>query len=127
MKNLHRVVWSKGMFLTPQHFQTQDEYLENLFQFRFTASHFANWGVTDLNIDEQSLANGLFTLRYCRGILPDGLVFNIPESDELPPGRPVEEFFPPTQNTLDVYLAVPEERPGGKNFTQLSGKEAQEN
>jgi type VI secretion system protein ImpJ len=127
MRNLHRVVWSKGMFLTPQHFQTQDEYLENLAQFRFTASHFANWGVSDLNIDEQSLANGLFTLRYCRGVLPDGLVFDIPESDELPSGRAVEEFFPPTQSTLDVYLAVPEQRPGGKNFTLLSGKQVQEN
>ncbi len=127
MKNLHRVVWSKGMFLTPQHFQTQDEYIEDLFQFRFTASHFANWGVTDLNIDEQSLANGLFTLRYCRGLLPDGLMFDVPEVDELPPGRPVEEFFPPTQDTLDVYLAVPEQRPGGKNFTLLGAKQLQEN
>jgi type VI secretion system protein ImpJ len=127
MKNLHRVVWSKGMFLTPQHFQTQDEYLENLFQFRFAASQFANWGVTELNVDEPSLLNGLFTLRYCRGILPDGLVFNIPETDQLPPGRAVEEFFPPLQKTLDVYLAVPEQRAGGRNFTLLSGKQLQEN
>src|SRR5215467_4142746 len=101
MKNRHRVVWTKGMFLTPQHFQTQDEYFENLLQFRFAASHFANWGVTDLNVDEQSLTNGLLTLRYCRGLLPDGLIFDIPEVDELPPGRAVEEFFPPTQDTLD--------------------------
>ena len=28
MKHLQRVVWSKGMFLTPQHFQAQDEYFE---------------------------------------------------------------------------------------------------
>jgi len=126
MKNPHRVVWSKGMFLTPQHFQTQAEYLENLIQFRSAASHFANWGVTDLNIDEQSLENGVFTLRYIRGVLPDGLVFDIPEVDELPPGRPVDEFFPPTQGTLDVYLAVPELRPGGKNVTIVGARQEQD-
>ena len=55
MKNRHRVVWTKGMFLTPQHFQTQDQYLENAVQFRFAASHYANWGVTDLSIDSEAL------------------------------------------------------------------------
>jgi predicted component of type VI protein secretion system len=29
MKNRHRVVWSKGMFLNPQHFQAQDQYVED--------------------------------------------------------------------------------------------------
>jgi type VI secretion system protein ImpJ len=117
MKNLRRVVWSKGMFLTPQHFQSQDEYFEDSLQFRFTGSNFANWGVISLGIDEESLANGLFRLRYCRGILPDGLLFHMPESDDLPQSRPLEEFFPPNQPTLDVFLCIPENRPQGRNFT----------
>jgi type VI secretion system protein ImpJ len=124
MKNLRRVVWSKGMFLTPQHFQSQDEFFEDSLQFRFTGSNFANWGVMALGIDEESLANGLFRLRYCRGILPDGLLFHMPEADELPQSRPLEEYFPPTQGTLDVFLAIPEHRPHGRNFTLLSSEQA---
>ena len=77
MRNRHRVVWTKGMFLTPQHFQTQDQYLENALQFRFAASLFANWGVTGLNIDSEALGNGLFRVNDCKGILPDGEPFDI--------------------------------------------------
>ena len=84
MKNRHRVVWTKGMFLTPQHFQTQDQFFEDALQFRFSASHFANWGVTELNIDSEALANGLFRLINGCGIMPDGEPFDIPEIDELP-------------------------------------------
>ena len=62
MKNLHRVVWSKGMFLTPQHFQQQDLGWDELIHFRFNASNFANWGVHTLRIDEEALANGNFVL-----------------------------------------------------------------
>src|SRR5690242_958577 len=120
MKKLQKVVWSKGMFLTPQHFQTQEQYLEDSLHFRFAASNFANWGVITLGIDEESLANGVLRLRYCRGILPDGLLFHIPEADELPPSRNVEEFFPPTQPTLDVYLCIPEQRANARNFTIAS-------
>jgi type VI secretion system protein ImpJ len=121
MNKLQRVVWSKGMFLTPQHFQAQDEYFDDLLQFRLTASNFANWGFIGLDIDEASLANGLFTIRHCQGVLPDGLTFNVPEADNAPEGRPIEEFFPPTQATLDVFLAIPEYRPKGRNFTLSTG------
>jgi type VI secretion system protein ImpJ len=67
MKNLRRVVWSRGMFLTPQHFQTLDNFIEDSLQFRFNASNYCNWGVVDLGIDQESLANGLFTIHHCRG------------------------------------------------------------
>ena len=110
MKNLHRVVWSRGMFLTPQHFQSQDQYLEDNLQFRLTTSSSVAWGLTAFSIDQESLANGLFTLRACRGVLPDGLAFNIPDADEPPPGREIAEFFPPTQLELDVFLTIPERR-----------------
>lgn len=117
MSKPQKVVWTKGMFLMPQHFQAQDEYFEECLHFRASASNFANWGLSGLGIDEASLVNGLFTLRHCEGVLPDGLLFNMPASDELPEGRQVEEFFPPTQETLDVYLAVPETRPLAKNYS----------
>jgi len=87
MKNRHRVVWTKGMFLTPQHFQTQDQFVEDALQFRFAASHYANWGVTELDIDSDGLGNGLFRLNRCGGIMPDGEPFDIPEADDLPPSR----------------------------------------
>lgn len=121
MKNSHRIVWSKGMFMTPQHFQTQDQFSEDNLHFRFGSTCFANWGVTQLRIDLESLANGLFTLQSCCGILPDGLIFNIPEVDPLPTGRDVAPFFPPTQERLDVFLAIPARRVRGKNVTLLPG------
>jgi type VI secretion system protein ImpJ len=117
MKNRHRVVWTKGMFLTPQHFQTQDRFFEDALQFRFAASHYANWGVTELDIDSDALGNGLFRLNQCSGIMPDGEPFDIPEADELPPSRSVAEHFPPTRDSLDVFLAIPENRPRARNVT----------
>ena len=116
MSKQQRVVWTKGMFLMPQHFQAQDEYFEETLHFRFNSSNFANWGLSGLGVDEASLVNGVFTLRHCEGVLPDGLIFDMPASDELPAGRQVEEFFPPTQETLDVYLAISQFRPSAKNY-----------
>jgi type VI secretion system protein ImpJ len=125
MSKAQKVVWTKGMFLMPQHFQAQDEYFERELHFRASASTFANWGLTGIGVDEASLVNGLFTLRHCEGVLPDGLTFEMPVVDELPEGRPVEEMFPPTQATLDVYLAIPQVRPSARNFAILSkGQEA---
>ena len=34
MKRLQPVIWTKGTFLTPQHLQLQDRFLEDTLQFR---------------------------------------------------------------------------------------------
>lgn len=120
MAKAQKVVWTKGMFLMPQHFQAQDEYFEQALHFRLSASSFANWGLSGIGIDEASLMNGLFTLRHCEGFMPDGLMFEMPASDELPGGRPVDELFAPTQQTLDVYLAIPQTHPSAKNIAIAS-------
>src|SRR5262249_30092999 len=85
------------------------------------ASNFANWGLSRIAIDEAALANGFFRIRYCQGVLPDGLTFNMPETDEVPSGRPVEEHFPPAEQTLDIFLAIPESQPSGPNFSLTNG------
>jgi type VI secretion system protein ImpJ len=120
MGKAQKVVWTKGMFLMPQHFQAQDEYFEQELQFRLSTSSFSNWGLSGIGVDEASLVNGLFTLRHCEGVLPDGLTFEMPAADELPAGRPVEEMFPPMQSTLDIYLAIPEARPAARNFAIMA-------
>jgi type VI secretion system protein ImpJ len=117
MKEQHRVVWSEGMFLTPQHFQTQDEYFERLIDHRFTASHFANWGFTEFSLDTDALANGVVRMNSAKGVMPDGEPFDMPEADECPASRTLKENFPATKATLDVYLAIPELRRKSRNVT----------
>ena len=111
------------MFLMPQHFQAQDRYFEQTLHFRAGVSNFANWGLTRAAVDEASLVNGLFTLRHCEGIMPDGLVFQAPLVDDLPAGRQIEGHFSAARQAhLDVYLAVPEERPSARNFGMTVGE-----
>jgi type VI secretion system protein ImpJ len=117
MKNRHRVVWTKGMFLVPQQFQTQDQYFESALQFRFAASCFANWGVTELEIDSEGLQNGLLRVGKCTGVMPDGESFDMPDTDELPASRALASHFPPTQESLDVFLGIPENRPRARNVS----------
>jgi type VI secretion system protein ImpJ len=117
MKNRHRVVWSKGMFLTPQQFQTQDQFFEDALQFRFAASQFANWGVTELDIDAEALGNGIFRLAKCTGVMPDGEPFDMPDTDELPASRAVADHFPPNRESVDVFLGIPENRARARNVT----------
>ncbi|MGC2659887.1 MAG: type VI secretion system baseplate subunit TssK, partial [Bryobacteraceae bacterium] len=121
MNNFRRVVWTRGMFLTPQHFQTQDRYFDQILQFRFANSLYANWGVVTLEIDETALRNGNFVLAACSGVLRDSLAFEL-NGDEAPAGRPVEEAYSQSKGTLDVFLAIPEERPRGKNITHIDPK-----
>jgi type VI secretion system protein ImpJ len=105
------------MFLSPHHFQAQDQYFSDLIQFRFGASNFANYGVTTLHLDAESLANGMFKIVEARGFMPDGEPFDMPESDELPPSREVKKLFSPDLEFIDVYLALPERKINARNVT----------
>jgi type VI secretion system protein ImpJ len=120
MKRQPRVVWTKGMFLSPQHFQAQDLYFEDLIHFRLGASQFANYGVTRIEIDTEALANGLFKLIAAQGLMPDGEVFDMPNSDELPASREFARHWPTSNETLNVYLSLPERRLNARNVTLVA-------
>ena len=117
MKRQQRVVWTKGMFLSPQHFQAQDLYFEDLIHSRFGASNFANYGVTALQIDAEAVANGIFKMAAARGVMPDGESFDMPSSDELPASRQFGQHWPTSEESLDVYLSIPERRANARNVT----------
>ena len=51
MKGLQPVIWSKGTFLTPQHLQAQDRFIENTLRFQMEALSFRPWGFESLELD----------------------------------------------------------------------------
>ena len=115
MKLLSRVVWSEGMYLGPHHFQVQSRYFEDSIQFAAQALWFSGYGLSGLELDAEALQNGTVSLIHARGILPDGLPFNMPEADNLPAARAVADNFPPTRDGIVVMLAIPPRKPNGFN------------
>lgn len=115
MKQLLPVIWTKGTFLTPQHLQVQDRFIEDSLNFRLQALKFCSWGFSELTIDQEKLAGGHLAVSRAAGIFPDGLLFDIPDSDQAPPSRALADCFEPGNDSLDVYLAVPDFRQRGVN------------
>jgi type VI secretion system protein ImpJ len=120
MKRLQPVIWSKGTALAPQHLQNQDRFFESSLQFRIDALSFRPWGFQSLNIDHAALAAGNFALTQASGVFPDGLLFDIPESDAPPPMKPLEKAFEADSPEIDIYFAIPEYKDRGLNVSAAS-------
>ncbi len=121
MGRAKKVVWSEGLFLTPHLFQQADRYREDQLQFRLKPLAPFFWGLSELEIDRDGLSNGFFTLYRCSAVMPDGLPVQIPDQDSAPETRSVKEFFPPSAEKIDVYLAIPASHGGATNFRLGNG------
>jgi type VI secretion system protein ImpJ len=117
MRLLQPVVWAKGTFLSPQHLQAQDRFLEELLQFRTESLHFRPWGFDRLELDREALVGGNVSITAARGLFPDGLAFDITESDAPPPPKAILPFFAGDTRELDLYLAIPSRVEGGMNIS----------
>ncbi len=111
------------MFLRPHHFQQWDRYHESVLNSRMKSALPLHWGVMELDINEEGLGSDTFMLFSCHGIMPGGCYINIPETDDPPPTRTIEEHFDPTMTALGVYLAIPADRPGLQNHRLERGDE----
>ncbi|MCP5115772.1 MAG: type VI secretion system baseplate subunit TssK, partial [bacterium] len=104
------------MYLGPHHFQIQNRYHEDLVDFAVANLGYEPHGLVGAALDEEALFNGTLSVLHARGVFPDGLSFDIPQSDPAPPERNIAEIFPPTRNEIAVFLAVPRRKPNGPNI-----------
>ncbi len=116
MRFLSRVVWAEGMYLGPHHFQTQSRYFEDSIAFIVSSLWHQPWGLLHFALDEESISNGNCVLLHASGVFPDGLPFDLPNSDPSPPPRNLLDVFPATNTSLSLFLAVPKRRDAGDDY-----------
>ena len=75
-----KVVWQEGMFLSPQHFQQQERYLEHHSRQLISLKHPGLAGFTSLRIDTDQLKAGKLFLREACGLFPDGTPFELTDN-----------------------------------------------
>lgn len=103
MKN--KVIWQRGGFALPQHFQQQQRHCEYLLTRRLDAQGDFFWGFTSLSINTELLAQGKIMIDHAAGCMPDGTVFSIPDQDLLP--VPFQPDALSSKESHDIYLALP--------------------
>ena len=126
MSKYRKIVWNEGMLLTPHHFQQSDNYHEELLNSRVQSIMQHEYGVIDLQVNNEAVANGNFQITNCRAVMPDGLVVNVPDAEAVPDLRPVANHFGVEAEKLGVHLAIPAKKMGEANF-QASGAGANGN
>ena len=104
----NKVIWTEGMFLQPQHFQQHDRFLALQSHARAGMSSGYGWGFVSLTLDSAALNLGKLTLAGATGVMPDGLVFDIPGQDAAPAALDVSADV---RDEL-VVLAAVLQRPG---------------
>lgn len=119
MRHTPPVLWTKGTLLTPHHLQAQDRYHEDALAFQVGALAFCPWGLSAVQFDLDALPGGTLVVHAVAGRFPDGLLFDAPLAGPTPPPRSVDSIFAPDQRHLQVYIAVPEYRPGARNVAPL--------
>ena len=121
MKFLSRVVWSEGMHLGPHHFQTQSRYFEDTLWFLSSNLRQDPWGFLHYSLDTEAMRNGLAILSFGSGILPDGLIFDLPDCDQLPEPAHLNDLFSSIDSEITLYLAIPPRQDQGLNCDQGGG------
>jgi type VI secretion system protein ImpJ len=115
MRQLQPVIWSKGTFLSPQHLQAQERFVEDSARFYLDSLNSRSWGFREIQIDTKALSEGRLAITRAAGIFPDAMPLDIPASEYPPPARTLDECFLDGRPSCIFYLAVPEYLHGGMN------------
>ncbi|WP_080420022.1 type VI secretion system baseplate subunit TssK [Burkholderia ubonensis] len=100
-----RPLWTKGIFMTPQHFQQQaiwEQYVHD--QVARIASPDA-WGAVHVALDDQALSVNRLQCTALALRLPDGTLIDSETADWLPAARSLDDV-PATVDTVTVLAGV---------------------
>jgi type VI secretion system protein ImpJ len=100
------IFWQQGTFLEPQHFQLLELQRRNELAFLLGALQPYPWGLAELVIDREALANFTFQVLKLDLWMPDGRRLILPGNLQLP-SRSFLKAWTNTDTPLEVFLSVP--------------------
>ena len=99
------VHWHEGMFLRPQHFQVAQRHLLDVSNRSVKWDQHHNWGLRDIELDLDSLANYRLVVRSLQAQMRDGTTVSVPEDSPLP-ALDLKGAFG-RESSITALLAVP--------------------
>lgn len=103
MYTSNKVIWQDGMFIYPHHFQQQDIYYEDMLNEYHLLHDAYGWGLITLELDYNLLKLNKILIWECKGVFPNGTLFNIPHRDNASHALDI----PKTCNNKLIYLGLP--------------------
>lgn len=113
-------VWSEGLFLRPQHFQSADGAHASALHARFDGAQACPWGIVELRLSEDLAQGGKVGIERLVAVLPDGEVVRIP--GDAPPPAPFDVDAQVRGGI--VYLTLPADQPGAVAFAYPGAADA---
>jgi len=113
------------MHLAQHHFQAQCRYFESAMHFALSSVLQGGHGLVAVELDHDALWNGTVSLVHATGVMPDGLAFDVGDSDPLPPTREVSDLLETGSEGATVHLVIPSYSPSHANAV-LDGDSAAE-
>ena len=104
----NKIAWEEGLFILPHHFQQESHYLEYHCNQRFGYTHEHLYGLTAIDFDTAALGTGKLIILQAKGIMPDGITFDIPIDTPAPPPLVLTDTKAVGQR---VHLALPRRDP----------------
>lgn len=98
--------WNEGLFLQPQHLQCFQREVMQTFALERKLLNPHAYGVFDLRICEDSLANKIIRFERLGAIMPSGALVQLDENLTLDP-IDIRERFSNKNESFDVYLGIP--------------------
>lgn len=119
-RRLNPVSWSEGMFLRPHHLQQRDLFEAERLRYHLRTLDPFHWGVRELVLDEEALADHRVAVQRLEAVLPGGTVIRYPQNAVLEP----RDFDPQTQR-LEVHVGLRHLNPSKANAARAEEASAE--
>lgn len=114
------VLWREGLFLCPQHLQAYAREVTDRIHAAESIGAPGDWGLIDVQLDEEALRRDTFRLLAAEVVFPDGTLAAFPVN-AIVAQRDFIEFF--VESELDVYLGIPAVRLGAPALSEDGAEE----